>query len=406
LDKFSLTFGWYTTGLAKYDLKTGEYIGGKDSDFFILDKRCQYHNIQSPVVYSQSGSSTFLYGKSHIDLYKIYGKEIFQNGVFNDKYRTLHLEEVSQTLLGIGKYSHSKNNAISGDKSHLLSIEEQISYVGRDSELTMMLACYNDCLVLRIMEFIAMYSKMDYVIACHTGVTKWYTSIYDTMIKRTQHKIPKQEYGGGNSMEPKKGFYKNEPVDELDVKGMYPTIAIKYNISFETVNCRCCKDNLGARIPAEIMNEINIRLQEKKLPHRTEDYWICKLRAGVFPTILAKLLKEREQYQSLLKEELAKSKQQQKQELMNYYDARQIAAKLLANAGYGVFARKEFEYSDYRVSEIITGFGRLTHKKMQQLGFNYGFETIYGFTDSIFVRHNNNDDVSTMTSSVAGSKAE
>ena len=133
LDKFNLTFGWYTTGLAKYDMKTDEYIGGKDSDFFILDKRCQYHNIQSPVVYSQSGSSTFLYGKSHIDLHKIYGKEIFQKGVFNDKYRTLHLEEVSQALLGIGKYSDSKNNAISGDKSHLLSVEEQISYVARDS---------------------------------------------------------------------------------------------------------------------------------------------------------------------------------------------------------------------------------------------------------------------------------
>jgi hypothetical protein len=59
LDKFRLTFGWYTTGLAKYDVKTGEYMGGKDSDFFILDKRCQYHNIQSPVNYSQSGSSTF-----------------------------------------------------------------------------------------------------------------------------------------------------------------------------------------------------------------------------------------------------------------------------------------------------------------------------------------------------------
>lgn len=197
-----------------------------------------------------------------------------------------------------------------------------------------------------------MYSEMDYGIACHTGVTKWYTSIYDSMIERTQHKIPKQDYGGGNSIEPKKGFYKNEPVDELDVKGMYPTIAIKCNVSFETVNCRCCKDNPSARIPAEIMNEINTRLQEKDLPRITEDYWICKLRAGAFPTILAKLLKEREQYQSLLKQELAKSKQQQKQELINYYDARQIAAKLLANAGYGVFARKEFEYSDYRVADL------------------------------------------------------
>jgi DNA polymerase, archaea type len=45
---------------------------------------------------------------------------------------------------------------------------------------------------------------------------------------------------GGNSIEPIKGFYRNEPIDELDVKGMYPTIAIAHNISFETVNCTCC----------------------------------------------------------------------------------------------------------------------------------------------------------------------
>jgi hypothetical protein len=62
----------------------------------------------------------FLGGKKHIDLHKIYSKEIIQKGVFNDKYRTLHMEEVSQALLGIGKYSDSKSNVISGDRSHLL----------------------------------------------------------------------------------------------------------------------------------------------------------------------------------------------------------------------------------------------------------------------------------------------
>jgi len=78
-----------------------------------------------------------------------------------------------------------------------------------------------------------------------------------------------------------------------------------------------------------------------------------------------------------------------------------LAAKLLANAGYGVFARKEFEYSDFRVSVIITGFGRLTHKKMQELGLKYGFQSVYGFTDSIFVRH-----TSDLTSSEARSKMD
>ena len=398
LDKFDLTFGWYTTGVAKYDSKTGEHLDGRDSDLFILDKRCKFYNIQSPVTYSQSGVSTFFLDRkrNHIDLYKVYDKEIIHKGVFNDRYRTLHLDEVSQELVGLGKYTESNSNEkITGNKAHLLSIDEQINYVKRDAELIMMLACYNDCLVLRIMEFIALYSEMDYIITCHTGVTKWYANIYDKMIERDEctlqypeHKLPKQEIAGGNSIEPKKGFYKNEPIDELDVKGMYPTIAIEHNISFETVNCRCCKDNPAAKIPVEVMNEINQRLNKKGLTSRTETYWICTIRKGAFPTKLRRLTSERKHFQQKIQEELAKPKKEQHQELINYYEARQLALKLLANSGYGAFAQKEFAYSDYRVSEIITGFGRIIHKKMEQMGYDgYGFQTVFGFTDSIFVRH-------------------
>jgi hypothetical protein len=51
------------------------------------------------------------------------------------------------------------------------------------------------------------------------------------------------------------------------------------------------------------------------------------------------------------------------------------------------FAQKEFAYYDYRVSEIITGFGRPIHKKMEQMGSEkYGFQTVFDFTDSIFVQ--------------------
>jgi DNA polymerase elongation subunit (family B) len=409
LDKFDLTFGWYTTGLAKYDENTEDYLDGRDSDLFILDRRCKFHNIVSPIAYSKSGSSTFLYDRrrKHIDLCKVYGKEIIQKGVFNDKYRTLQLEEVGQALLGVGKFKDSKGNDITGNSAHLLPVDEQINYVKRDAEITMMLTCYNNCMVLRIMEFIALYSEMDYIIACHTGITKWYANIYDKMIDRdectlqsSEHKILKQEIGGGNSIEPKRGFYRNEPIDELDVKGMYPTIAIEHNISFETVNCRCCQESPNARIPAEVMDEINQRLVKKGLPNRIEPYWICQKRNGAFPTKLKKLIRERERYQQLVNQELAKPKEQQQQELISYYEARQLALKLLANAGYGAFARKEFAYSDYRVSEIITGYGRLIHKQMEKIGFEcYGFQTVFGFTDSIFIRHGQADNITTTISS-------
>jgi DNA polymerase elongation subunit (family B) len=74
---------------------------------------------------------------------------------------------------------------------------------------------------------------------------------------------------------------------------------------------------------------------------------------------------------------------------------------LLANAGYDAFARKEFAYSDYRVSEIITGYGsRLLHKQLEKICFEYyGFQTVFGFTDLIFTRHGNASANTTTTDS-------
>jgi hypothetical protein len=47
-----------------------------------------------------------------------------------------------------------------------------------------------------------------------------------------------------------------------------------------------------------------------------------------------------------------------------------------------------FTYYDYRVSEIITRFRKLV-QKMEYMGSErYAFQTVYGFTDSNFVRYN------------------
>ena len=43
---------------------------------------------------------------------------------------------------------------------------------------------------------------------------------------------------------------------------------------------------------------------------------------------------------------------------------------------------------------------------MQQLGLDYGFETVFGFTNSIFVRHNYFNDPSNLTSSQGASKID
>lgn len=403
--KFDLTLGWNSTGVRRYNKKKNVYEGYY-SDLYLLHQRCVYHGIEdlSPIALGQKSNTPYLIddNKKHIDLYKVYSKEIVRNGVFNKKYRTNKLDDISQSLLGIGKYTYidpitKKKVIITGENVNDLPLDKQMRYVARDAELTMMLAYYNDCIALEIIRNIALYSEMDFYRCCHLGVAQWYSNIYNKMIERGQcdlqlenyHKVPKKYIAGGNSIQPKKGFYRNESVDELDAKGMYPSIAIEHNISFETVNCLCCKNNLKANVIPEVMDEINNGLIKSRNEIRNTPYWICRRRRGTFPTKLKELIAERRKYQGLLQEEGNKPFSCSDRKKIIEYESKQTALKLLANAGYGVFAREDFDFSDYRVAELITGYGRLIHKQLEKLAASekYGFETIFGFTDSIFVRN-------------------
>ncbi len=106
--QFQLTFGWYTTGIAVYD-DQGNRMQGRDSDFFILHQRCLYHNMESPFELSYNKNYMKLrdgYGIKHIDLIKVFEKQIIKDNVFEGKYRTTGLDSVSSALLGIAKYDN------------------------------------------------------------------------------------------------------------------------------------------------------------------------------------------------------------------------------------------------------------------------------------------------------------
>ena len=68
---------------------------------------------------------------------------------------------------------------------------------------------------------------------------------------------------------------------------MYPTIVDIKNISSETINCDCCKNNDKARIPERVIQLINEGLAnlDKPKPARDFHYWICVDRRGKFAEI-------------------------------------------------------------------------------------------------------------------------
>jgi DNA polymerase elongation subunit (family B) len=281
LIQFPLTFGWYTTGVAVYD-DTGENrLMGRDSDFFILHQRCLLYHLVSPIEMKRTYCRLADPNKKHIDLNKVFDKTIIQNGVFEGKYRTTDLNSVSLALLGRGKYG--KLNAGTTDISSF-SDEEQERYVRRDSELTMLLAQYNNCLALRIMKVFADYAKMDYYAVCHTDVSTWYANLYNKMLESGEctiyytpnYKLNKQPIGGGHHTHPTRGFFVDAKVYELDVKGQYPSIVMNNNFSFDTLNCTCCSYSENSQVKQEIIDTINEQLQEDNISRKVDRYWYAR----------------------------------------------------------------------------------------------------------------------------------
>jgi DNA polymerase elongation subunit (family B) len=364
-------------------------VRGHDSDFFVLHQRCLLHHLNSPIEVKKTYTRLIDSNKKHIDLNKVFGKTIIQNGVFEGKYRTSDLGSVSQALLGIGKYG--KLNAGTSDIS-TLPIEEQMRYVRKDSELVMLLAQYNNCLVLRIMKIFADYAKMDFLVVCHTDISSWYANRYRKMLESGEctvshtpnYKLDKQAIGGGHHTAPTQGFFIGNKIYEVDVKGQYPTIAINNNFSFDTLNCTCCKYNEKARVKQETIDTINEQLQEEDIPRIVDRYWVCQKRKGAFPQVLEQALSDRNKYLIFLKGE--KEKPDNDSNLIEEYQTHQLGAKLFANAGYGLFGNEYFEFANYQVAECITAEGRRIHTQMELLAQNepFQFNVVFGFTDSTF----------------------
>lgn len=138
---------------------------------------------------------------------------------------------------------------------------------------------------------------------------------------------------------------------------------IKYNLSPETVNCSCCKNNPKAKelFTSDILKDC------KYLPTKEGCYWICQRRKGLFAKILQELREQRIKYKN------------------SRLEIESQAIKAIINSGYGVFGHPYFKYYDPRVAELVTAFGRNTLAKMQDIASSIGFKILYGDTDSLFV---------------------
>jgi DNA polymerase I len=162
-------------------------------------------------------------------------------------------------------------------------------------------------------------------------------------------------YIGAYVVEPKKGIHDN--ILLFDFRSLYPSIIISHNIDPSTIDCKCCpKDS-----------------------HKSPTgHYFCRREKGFIPETLDELVQRR----IAVKKKLDGEKDPEKQ---RFLDVEQQALKLLANSMYGYFGFPRARWYSRDCAESITALGRKYIHHTIDLVPRFGFEVIYGDTDSVYL---------------------
>jgi len=168
----------------------------------------------------------------------------------------------------------------------------------------------------------------------------------------TNQQEEKIEGGYVHTIEP--GLY--DMVAVLDFKSMYPSLMIKYNICFTTLSPN-----------GTIVAPNGVR------------FLAPEVKKGLVPEKLQELMKTRDMYKSMMKNE-------KNEDRKRYLNSMQNSVKILMNSFYGVFASNFYRFTDQNIGAAITAFARETIKGIIRDLESRGIKVVYGDTDSIFIK--------------------
>lgn len=220
-----------------------------------------------------------------------------------------------------------------------------------------LLRCYE-----ALVDFVFSLSELtgmpaDYVLTASTGFRVENYLMY--LAVRNSELIPKKpeishvSYVGGLVKSPHPGLHKNVVV--VDFRSMYPSLMIKYNISFDTLS----EDG-------EYVSPNNYRFRREP--------------EGFLPHALKTLVSERRQIQERLKNLDLESVE------AKVLNARQKAIKVITNAVYGYTGWVGARWYTREVAEATTSWGRQVILESIKKAEELGMRVIYSDTDSLFLQ--------------------
>ncbi len=359
-------------------------FNGDNFDFRYLYRRAQKLGIPKELipirikVVSKGGKQDYqakLVAGLHIDLYRFFNNKAIQSYAFEGKYKEVTLDAVSQALLGYGKVALD-------EEISKLDFAVLTKYNLRDAELTLGLTTFSRELVWKLILLLMRISKLGLEDVTRTTVSVWIKNLFYWEHRRRGVLIPRREdiktlkgkkfteatikgkkYAGAIVIDPPQGVFFNVAV--LDYASLYPSIIMRWNLSYETIDP-----------PEGMCKNVKEIVDEKgNVIHK-----VCFDRPGITAQIVG-LLRD---FRVKIYKKKAKDKSLA-EDLRNWYDVVQRAMKVYINASYGVFGAESFPLYAPSVAESVTALGRrvitLSLKRADELGLR----VLYGDTDSLFI---------------------
>ncbi|NVM16382.1 MAG: hypothetical protein HWN80_01600 [Candidatus Lokiarchaeota archaeon] len=160
---------------------------------------------------------------------------------------------------------------------------------------------------------------------------------------------------GGHIFEPIIGVF--DQVVELDFSSMYPSLMATFNVSSETVNCKCCKDDgTGIKVPGL-------------------DFHICTKRQGIISKSISLPLKKRLKYKEYVRETGSVR-----------YNFTDIALKWVLVVSFGYLGFKNARFGKIEAHQTVCAFAREFLMRSAEIAEERGCKIIHGIVDSIWLK--------------------
>ena len=160
---------------------------------------------------------------------------------------------------------------------------------------------------------------------------------------------------GGHIFEPIIGVF--DQVVELDFSSMYPSLMANFNVSSETINCKCCKDDgTGVKVPGL-------------------DFHICSKRQGIISKSISLPLSKRLKY----KEYVRKTGNLR-------YKFTDIALKWVLVVSFGYLGFKNARFGKIEAHQTVCAFAREFLMRSAEIAEEHGCKVIHGIVDSIWLK--------------------